>query len=146
VNRLYDRRFVRLLRREVSGRPGGRDLPPTPTLWDFDEAYTAREAGFADRADYYARCSCARYLASIRVPTVLLGAEDDPVAPVSDLGPVSDAVFLHVEARGGHMGYVGSPAANGGSRHWLDAALDHYLACLGPGGVDPAPVAGEPSR
>ena len=139
ANRLYDRRFVRLVRREVEGRAGAGPLPPTPTLRDFDEVYTARAAGFADRADYYARCSCSPHLAGIRVPTVLIAAEDDPFAPASDLGPTSDAVHLHVEAHGGHMGFL---AAGATTRFWLDTALDHYLALLGPAGDAPAGTAG----
>ncbi len=134
LNRLYDRRFVRLVRHEVTGRPQAGFLQPTPTLRAFDEVYTAPAAGFRDRADYYARCSCGPHLAGIRIPTVVIASADDPFAPASDLGPVSDAVHLHVEPHGGHMGYLGAPAGPGGSRHWLDAALDHYLRCLGPGG------------
>ncbi|MBN1336249.1 MAG: alpha/beta fold hydrolase [Deltaproteobacteria bacterium] len=131
-NRIYDLRFVRLLRREAASRRV--TLPPTPSLRDFDEVYTARAAGFTDRADYYSRCSCGAHLSAIRVPTVILATEDDPLAPASDLGPVSEAVHLHVERRGGHMGFVGTRAGSCRLHHWLDTALDHYHRCLEPGG------------
>lgn len=129
-NRLYDRRFVKLLRRDVEGRPGHGALPPTPSLRDFDEAYTARAAGFRDRNDYYARCSCGPHLRAITTPTVVISSEDDPFAPAADLGPVSTAVHLHVERHGGHMGYVsGAPLGR-----WLEGALAHYLDRLSPDG------------
>lgn len=129
LNRLYDRRFVGLLRAEVEARSGA--LPPTPTLRDFDEVYTARAAGFRDRADYYARCSCGPHLRAIQAPTVLLSSLDDPFAPATDLGPVSPAVHLQVERHGGHMGYLADRPTPLGSRRWLDYAVDHYLARLG---------------
>lgn len=122
-NRVYDLRFVKRLRRLVEERDGLR-LPPTPTLWDFDEVYTAQAGGFRDRLDYYTRCSCGPHLADISVPTVILTSEDDPFAPASDLGPVSPAVKLHVERYGGHMGYWAARPTPLGTRRWLDHALD----------------------
>ncbi|WP_005033942.1 YheT family hydrolase [Holophaga foetida] len=122
-NRVYDLRFVKRLRR-LAEELGGRSLPPTATLWDFDEVYTAQAAGFRDRLDYYTRCSCGSHLAGIRTPTVILTSEDDPFAPASDLGPVSPAVRLHVERSGGHMGYWAARPTPLGSRRWLDYALE----------------------
>lgn len=129
MNRLYDRRFLKLLRTHVQGRPDAPALPSMATLRDFDQAYTAPQAGFKDRADYYARCSCGPFLAQVQTPLVLLTSEDDPFAPASDLGPVSPAVHRHVERHGGHCGYLGSTP--GGTLRWMDYALNHYLAQLG---------------
>lgn len=128
LNRLYDRRFLRLLTEHVRGLPEPPALPPMTSLRDFDEAYTAPRAGFRNRADYYARCSCGPHLAAVRTPLVLLSSADDPFAPASDLGPPSASVHLHLEPSGGHCGYLG--AAPGGSFRWLDYAVDHYLAEL----------------
>ena len=134
-NRVYDLRFLRLLvklLKEQAAAGLGEGPPPLPrlaTLRDFDEAYTARAAGFRDAADYYARSSSAPYLASVGVPMVLISAEDDPFAPASDFEgrACSPHVHLHVERTGGHCGYV---ARNVPGRHWLDGALDHYVAEL----------------
>jgi len=122
-NRIYDLRFVRRLRRQVEEREG-RSLPPTATLWDFDEVYTARASGFRDREDYYTRCSCGPHLAAIRTPTILLTSEDDPFAPASDLGPISSAVRMRVQRYGGHMGYWAARRTPLGTRRWLDYALE----------------------
>lgn len=131
-NRVYDVRFVRLLRRHVQERwelgllEAPVAIPASATLRDFDELYTARAAGFRDRSDYYASCDPRPHLANIQAPTVLLTSEDDPFVPSGDLmdAPLSPSVHLHVEPRGGHMGYLGK----GAPRHrWLDYALDHYL-------------------
>ncbi|MBP1628112.1 MAG: thioesterase [Holophagaceae bacterium] len=129
-NRVYDRRFVQLLRRDVEGREG-RPLPPTPTLRHFDAVYTANRAGFRDRDDYYAQCSCGPHLGTIQVPTVIITSVDDPFAPASDLGPVSPAVSLRVERFGGHMGYWAARPTPLGTRRWLDYALEECFRELG---------------
>jgi predicted alpha/beta-fold hydrolase len=129
LNRAYDQYFVRKLVPEVKGRPGCEAAAAVKTLRAFDEAYTAPRAGFKDRADYYAKCSCGPHLAGIRIPTVILTAEDDPFAPASDVRaqPRSEQVHLHAEATGGHMGYI---SRNLPDRRWLDYALEHYVGAL----------------
>jgi len=125
-NRVYDQYFVRRLRREVAGRPGGEAARAARTLRAFDAAYTAPQAGFPTRDAYYALCSCGPHLAGIEVPTVILSSLDDPFAPAGDIlvQPRSEAVHLHVEATGGHMGYV---TRNLPGHRWLDYAVGHYL-------------------
>ena len=88
-------------------------------------------AGFPDRATYYAQCSCGPYLKSIRVPTVIITSLDDPLAPAADLleQALSPSIHLHVEAFGGHMGYITS---NLPDRTWLNYAIEHYLDELLP--------------
>jgi len=92
---------MRLLRREVEARWRAGLLkepvriPPSPPSRDFDDLYTAPEGGFRDKADYYERCSSGPHLASIRLPAVILSADDDPIA--TGLGhPEFPAVFLRV--------------------------------------------------
>ncbi len=132
VNRMYDLRFVKLLRKHVQERwelgllEQPVDIPALATLREFDELFTARAAGFRDRNHYYASCDCRPHLRGVQVPTVLLTSKDDPFVPSADLmdAELSPQVHLHEEAKGGHMGYVGRGAP--GFR-WLDYALDHYL-------------------
>ncbi len=78
---------------------------------DFDDAATAPLHGFADADDYYARSSSAGFLARIRVPTLLLQADDDPFLP-PDLFPwpaIQSNPWLRAELTrgGGHVGFVG---------------------------------------
>jgi len=131
MNRLYDFRFVQLLRRQVRERWEFGLLPELPflpmgmTLREFDEVFTARHAGFRDRDEYYAQCSCGSHLDQIRVPTVILSALDDPIASGHDFEglALSSAVHLHLENQGGHMGYIGRGVPH---FRWLDYALTHY--------------------
>ena len=89
-----------------------RHVAAARTLWAFDDAFTAPLHGSRDAADYYARASALPFLANIRLPTLLLNAEDDPFLPADVLTEVREAVRHneHVEiefpARGGHVGFT----------------------------------------
>lgn len=131
-NRLYDHHVVKLLIEETKDRwelglhTKVTRITEVKTLREYDDMYTAIRAGYKDRDTYYARCSSGQYLSRIRVPTVILCSEDDPIAPACDCysHPRSDAVHLHIEKHGGHMGYI---ASNVPGYRWLDIALDHYV-------------------
>lgn len=137
-NRVYDLRFVRMLKAQVRERaafgliPSFPAFPPFADLRDFDTAYTAPAGGFESREDYYARCSAGPHLGGIETPTVILTSRDDPFAPASDveacaLGP---GVQLQVVEGGGHMGYLGRGLPG---LRWLDAALEEAMDALLPG-------------
>jgi len=133
-NRIYDLRFARRCTREVTERhrDGLRkqpfSLPLTATLHDFDAAYTAPAAGFASREDYYQTCSAARFIPEIKVPTVILTARDDPMVDYRYFTEIEmpEHVHLHLEAHGGHMGYL-TRGDGWGAERWLDHAIDSYL-------------------
>lgn len=82
------------------------------SLWEFDDAFTSVVHGFVDAADYYYRSSSIRFLPSIRIPTLLLSARDDPFHPpqvlddVARLATANSALHLEVTAHGGHGGFV----------------------------------------
>lgn len=147
-NKVYDARFLRMLKRQVRERaefgliPAFPDFPRFADLRDFDAIYTAPQGGFESREDYYARCSAGPHLRGIGIPTLILASRDDPFAPASDveacaLGP---GVTLHVEDRGGHMGYLDRTAPGG---RWLDLALEVWLEDLcAPAARKDPPAAG----
>jgi len=134
LNRLYDFRFVHVLRGQIRERWESGLLPELPllplgmTLREFDEVFTARQAGFQDRSDYYTECSPGPHLRDVRVPTVILSALDDPIASARDFEglALAPAIHLHAEPHGGHMGYM----SRGIHRRWLDYALSHYIQQL----------------
>ena len=89
-----------------------RHVAAARTLWAFDDAFTAPLHGYRDAADYYARASALPFLANIRLPTLLLNAEDDPFLPADVLTEVREAVRhnehvkIEFPARGGHVGFT----------------------------------------
>ena len=102
------------------------------TLRELDEVCTAPLHGFRDAADYYARCSSRRYLAGIRVPTLVLRAKDDPMIPAADIPfdllQANPALFLGITEHGGHVGWIeGLP---GRYRFWAERQAARFLAAV----------------
>ncbi len=98
------------------------------TFFDFDEYVTAPLHGFTGCHDYWTRSSSRRFLAGIRVPTLVLNALNDPFVPAHALaGPheASPAVRLDYPADGGHVGFVGGRFP--GSMRWLSDHLMHFF-------------------
>jgi predicted alpha/beta-fold hydrolase len=117
--RVYGHHFLRTLRAKAREKlrafPGLFDeaaLDHARTLFDFDEVVTAPVHGFAGASDYYSRSSSIGFLTSIRRPTLLLSAMNDPFLPREVLDTVSSVArenpCLHVEFHelGGHVGFV----------------------------------------
>ena len=132
LSRLYELRFIKRCRKAIRQRVEDGLIPdvyrtwPLMSLRQFDDAYTTKAAGFQDADDYYARCSARPHLSKITVPTVILMAKDDPFIPwrhAAEADP-SPAVHLHIEACGGHMGYLTRDLPG---HRWLPYAVDHYI-------------------
>lgn len=134
VNRLYDRNFVRGMRRSLEYRQergwldASFEIPRGASVREADEALTAPCAGYGSANEYYAACSSGPRLAGIDVPAVILTSADDPFLSPDDLpeGAGLGDVFVHVERFGGHLGYL----ARGAERRWLGPAVRHYVTEL----------------
>ncbi len=92
-------------------------------LCDFDDAFTAPLSGFGNAETYYRRCSAAPLLPDIRVPTVILAAQDDPIVPWVPLtqATLSASTTLHLAKHGGHLGFIAA-----GRRHWMDERIVNW--------------------
>ena len=96
------------------------------SLWEFDDRVTAPLHGFADAADYYAKCSSLPLLPEIKTPTLLIQSANDPLVPATSLphpAKLPDNVRLELTRSGGHVGFF----AAGGSR--LEPAIADFLVC-----------------
>ncbi|MCB0416678.1 MAG: alpha/beta fold hydrolase [Bdellovibrionaceae bacterium] len=138
LNRVYDFRFVRLCRESVHSRVRAGRLASAPdlgvwsTLREFDDLYTAPAGGFDDREDYYRTCSAAPHIEKIETPTMLLTAGDDPFVRAEHYRKLRlpPQVSLHIEAHGGHMGYLSAFNTPLGTKRWMDYALKRWIAGL----------------
>jgi len=109
----------------------------------FDEAYTAPHFGFRNASDYYYRASALRVIHAIRVPTLILAAEDDPFVPPEPfrapeiVGNASITVVL--TAHGGHCAFLGSPG-DSEDGYWAERTLVRFAAerCTSPRAPAPA--------
>jgi len=133
--RMYDRHFVWLLCQQIEENRSLRpDVAPLDnsrrlrTLFEFDDAYTGPVCGFGTAENYYATNSAGRHVSQIRVPTLILAAEDDPLVPGSCFGAIdpSPQVLLHVTKHGGHLGYVGKPRRDP-DRRWMDWRIVDWI-------------------
>ncbi|KAA9332207.1 alpha/beta fold hydrolase [Hymenobacter busanensis] len=116
TNRIYLNRFLKSLRLKIRQKaellPGQLDLEGLEELSDFpqfDNRFTAPMHGFASADEYYERSSSGRYLDGIRVPTLLVNAQNDPfLAPTCfprAAAERSPYVFLETPEEGGHVGF-----------------------------------------
>ena len=137
-NVLYEWNFVNDLKRRMRRKehfwPGTFDLRKVRairTVREFDRTFTAPHFGFADEDDYYHRASAMRIVDRIRVPTLVITAEDDPFVPP---GPFREpqltgnpSVTTIVCAHGGHCAFVGVPAP-GDDGYWAERVIVDFAA------------------
>jgi hypothetical protein len=136
-NRVYELRFLRqlgaTLRRKqllLPERFSQFDAAAADSIWDFDHSVTAKAFGFESAADYYARASAAGYLSKIRLPALLVQAEDDPFIPFETYDdPVfseNEHLTLLTEPRGGHVAFL----STGRRRFWAEEQALHFVSQL----------------
>ncbi len=100
------------------------------TVRDFDETYTAPYFGFRGAEDYYHRASAMRVIDRVRLPTLVISAEDDPFVPPDPFRDPRVAGNAHVDLRlcehGGHCGFVG-PSAAENDGYWAENQVVDFV-------------------
>ena len=141
-SRLYQWNFLRTLKRKAGEKLGQypdvgsqEGVNALATMWAFDDQFTAPLHGFRNANDYYDKSSSIRFLTTIRRPTLLLSAYDDPfhtakvLRDVETLSASNEFLKLEFHQRGGHVGFVGGapwrPAYYVESR--VGSFLENYL-------------------
>jgi predicted alpha/beta-fold hydrolase len=136
ANYPYQWNFVRNLkgrmRRKAALFPQDFSLEPLGRIWtvrQFDEAYTAPYYGFADATDYYHRASAMRAIDRIRVPTLILTAENDPFVPPEpfrDAAVTGNPCITTVVTRdGGHCAFL-EQAEDGYDGYWAEREVVRF--------------------
>lgn len=116
-NWIYEIRFLLSLRRTIREKneifPGVYDLNRlvgVKHLWDWDDAMQPYN-GFRDALDYYAQASSLPFIPRIRVPTLIIHAEDDPFIPFDSFKDsrlrANDSILLLATQHGGHVAFCG---------------------------------------
>lgn len=113
----------------------GEKLKRIAPLWkirsisDFDELVTAPLYGFRNADHYYKTCSSGPMLKSIKVPTLILHAKDDPFMPeeiIPKRSEISNTVMVEVAENGGHVGFVYKNKLNLPS-YWIDNRAPQFF-------------------
>ena len=136
-NVLYQWNFLkdlkRRMRRKAQCQPGRFDLSAldsVKTVRGFDDTYTAPHFGFRSAEDYYYRASSMRVIDRIRVPTLIITAEDDPFVPSQ---PFHDPkvtgnphIDLRLSAHGGHCGFI-SARLGDDDGYWAENEIVEFV-------------------
>jgi len=95
---------------------------PVRTVREFDDVITAPCDGYRDAQEYYDTASAKRVIDQVRVPLLLIPAEDDPFVPfVSFLAARADklpAIRFLAQQHGGHCGFISNKS--GAERFWAE--------------------------
>lgn len=116
-NKLYTTRFEKNLKNQLFERQLAfpkelekQQISACNSLLAIDELYTSRAHGYASAAEYYEKCSCLQFLPNIKIPTLLLNAENDSFLTSASFPKkiAEKSSFLHLEIpkHGGHVGFI----------------------------------------
>jgi predicted alpha/beta-fold hydrolase len=96
----------------------------------YDEHVTAPLHGFNSATEYYTKTSSRQFLKTIRIPTLILQAKDDPflypqaIPAAEELSPTT---ILELSDKGGHVGFV-SGTLPWQAVYWLEQRIPEFLA------------------
>lgn len=133
---IYTRHFLASITAKVIQKIELHNLKTVPadvrackTFRAIDDLYTAPIHGFRNAEDYWMRASSKPFLSNIKVPTLLINAQNDPFLPAACFpkkNEVSDAVTCDFPAAGGHVGFVSGVFP--GALDWLPRRIVNYFS------------------
>ena len=105
---------------------------PIRTVREFDNEITAPHFGYRDAQEYYEAAGAKRVVDKIRVPLLLITAQDDPFVPVeatraSGVGK-NPAIVFDAPRYGGHCGFISGES--GDERFWAEQRIVKFCASL----------------
>ncbi len=127
-NRIYERWLLSRLVNET--RPVLQRAPPAVRagvararhIRDFDDVLTCREAGFRDALDYYRSCAPLRDIDLLRIPALVIHADDDPWVPPPP-AIRHPLLTMKLTRGGGHVGFHG----RGSRMPWYNQAAISFV-------------------
>jgi predicted alpha/beta-fold hydrolase len=136
-NYVYQRRFVnglmsRYARKQklFPERYRSDGLGPVRTVRQFDDVITAPQFGYRDAQDYYDHVGAKRVAAQIRVPLLMITAQDDPFVPYASFlaAKISEnpAIQFVAPKHGGHCGFISK--FGGPERFWAEQRIVDFCA------------------
>ncbi len=116
-NWIYQKDFVKRLKRRVKVKAklyphiyDASNVHLVRTLREFDDRYTAVAHGFLNADDYYFKASALRVIDRIKLPTLIIHAQDDPFIPFAPLRDPAVTgnpnILLLAPEHGGHVAFI----------------------------------------
>lgn len=134
-NYFYQRHFVKGLMARYSTKAklfpqryaqGG--FGPVRTVREFDDEITAPNFGFKDAQEYYEAVGAKKVVAQVRVPMLMITAQDDPFVPYAlfeRAQPAQNPAIRFVAPNhGGHCGFISR--YNGPERFWAEQRIVEF--------------------
>jgi len=99
---------------------------------EFDDKITAPQFGYRDAQDYYDAVGAKKVVAQVRVPMLMVTAQDDPFVPYelfmrANPGRNSSIRFVSPE-NGGHCGFISN--RSGGERFWAEQRIVEFCDAI----------------
>ena len=105
-------------------------LPPIRTVREFDDVITAPEFGYRNAQEYYENAGANRLAAQVRVPLLLITAQDDPFVPYASFLAAkireNPAIRFLGPSHGGHCGFISK--FSGSERFWAEQRMVDFCA------------------
>lgn len=138
-NFIYQERFLKALKGRVRRRHVQwpeiytlEHLPKVQSIVDFDNYYTARLFGFGTAENYFRTQSSNQFLDRIRIPALMITAQDDPLVPFEIYSHPAfrsnPNLRLLAPEHGGHLGFL----AKHRPRFWLDKVVTDWICAITP--------------
>jgi predicted alpha/beta-fold hydrolase len=112
-------------------------LGPIRTVREFDDVITAPQFGYRDAQDYYDHVGAKRVAAQVRVPLLMITAQDDPfVTYASFLAAKIDqnpAIHFVATTHGGHCGFISK--YSGPERFWAEQRIVEFCVAISANGL-----------
>jgi len=106
------------------------------TVRQFDDAITAPHFGYSNAQEYYEAAGAKRVIDKIRVPLLLIAAQDDPFVPfeATRASGVEEnpAITFKGPTHGGHCGFISDQS--GSERFWAEQRVMEFCAALANSG------------
>jgi predicted alpha/beta-fold hydrolase len=102
---------------------------------EFDDKITAPQFGFRDAQDYYDAVGAKKVVAQVRVPMLMITAQDDPFVPYelflrADPGQ-NPAIEYVTPEHGGHCGFISNRI--GAERFWAEQMIVKFCDAIRAG-------------
>lgn len=119
---------IRAKMKKMPGRINDHGFHKIKSFKHYDDQYTAPLHGFMNAEDYWEKCSSRAYIPSIRIPTLIVNALDDPFL-ADECYPYKEAsesphVHLETPRAGGHVGFM---EFNGDNCYWSENRAMEFI-------------------
>ena len=132
-NRFYEKRFLEKVIEKMKIKSKTMpeiDIKGIDDLSDFDafhDRYTVPLHGFDSLDDFYSQSTCDQYLSNIKIPVLIVNAQNDPMLGdkcyPENIAKQSEYVHLEIPKVGGHVGFTLSPK----DFSWMEYRAEEFI-------------------